>query len=183
MIYQYVVTLKNENNKYVDFISLLLCIISALFFLREQIVTSQKTIVYLIGFLFIAAVIVWNIYQVRKKKKSRVYYNRALFFAAIVWTTMPYFQWLVFVFGALGLLEFQVKFPFEIGFSNEKIVFNTFFKRKFKWSDFNNIILKDNLLTLDFKTNKVFQRETIDEDGEADEEEFNEYCRRQLITR
>ena len=39
---------------------------------------------------------------------------------------------------------------------------------------FNNVVLKDDLLTLDFKSNKLLQRETIDEEGDAEEDEFND---------
>jgi hypothetical protein len=41
--------------------------------------------------------------------------------------------------------------------------------------------LKDGLLTLDFSNNKVVQREIEDdEEDDADEEEFNNFCRNQL---
>ncbi len=180
MIYNYLVTLRNENRKYIDLLSLLLCSISALLFLRQQLITPQKTIVYLIGFLFVAVVVGRNIYLQRVRNQEQVSYNRALFFAAIVWTVMPQLQWLVFVFGFLGLFEFQAKFPLEIGFSDNQIVFNSIIKKKYSWKDLNNVVLRDNMLTLDFKNNKIFQKETIDEEGEADETEFNDYCRDRL---
>jgi hypothetical protein len=180
MIYNYIVTLKNENSKYIDIISFLLCSISALIFLREQLVTPQKTIVYLIGFLFLAVAVGRNVYLKRVRGQESVKYNRALFFAAIVWTVMPYFQWLIFVYGFLGLFEAQAKFPLEIGFTEKQIVFNSIIKRKYSWSDFNNVVLKDNVLTLDFKTDKIFQKEAIDEEGEADEDEFNDFCKQHL---
>jgi hypothetical protein len=180
MVYQYVVTLRNDTAKYIDLISIFLAGSSALLFLREQLITNHKTISYLIGFLFIAVVIIWNIYMIRSKKREKVYYNRALFFAALVWANMPYFQWLVFVFAFLGLAEYHAKFPLEIGFSDQQVVFNSLFKRKFSWEAFNNVMLKDNLLTLDFKSNRLFQRETIDEEGDAEEEEFNVYCKQRL---
>ena len=47
----------------------------------------------------------------------------------------------------------------------------------YHWNEFSNIILKDGLLTLDFKNNKLLQV-TIDETKMAvDENEFNEFCR------
>jgi hypothetical protein len=180
MVYTYLVTLRNENRKFIDLFSLLICSASALIFLREQLITSQKTIVYLVGFIFIAVLIARNLYLLRTNRPEKIAYNRALFFAAIVWTVMPDFQWLVFVFGFLGLFEFHAKFPLEIGFTDKQIVFNSLIKKRYTWQDFNNVVLKDNVLTLDFKNNKVFQKETIDEDGEADEDEFNEFCQKCL---
>jgi hypothetical protein len=101
--------------------------------------------------------------------------------AALVWMKMPYFQWLVFVFIILALLEYQAKYAIEIGFADNEIVFNSLFKKRYNWSAFSNIVLKDGLLTLDFTNNRILQREIEDdEEDDADEDEFNEYCRRQL---
>ncbi len=58
------------------------------------------------------------------------------------------------------------------------VVKKTFSNKKYPWQDFSNIVLKDNLLTLDFKNNKVVQLE-IEESG-VDEEEFNAFCREKL---
>jgi len=58
-------------------------------------------------------------------------------------------------------------------------VINSLIKKKYPWSDFNNVMLKDGLLTLDFKDNRLIQKEAIEEDGpDADEDEFNAFCRR-----
>lgn len=46
---------------------------------------------------------------------------------------------------------------------------------EYEWDQFSNIILKDNLLTLDFKNNKVLQLE-IDEKTAIDETTFNHFC-------
>ena len=45
---------------------------------------------------------------------------------------------------------------------------------EYQWSEFNNIILKDNLLTLDFKNNKLLQL-SISE-STVDEYSFNTFC-------
>ena len=43
------------------------------------------------------------------------------------------------------------------------------------WFEFNNVVLKDGLLTLDFKTNKLTQL-TINEVDMPPEKHFNEFC-------
>lgn len=45
-----------------------------------------------------------------------------------------------------------------------------------QWSEFNNIILKDNLLTLDFKSNKLLQLSIIGNESAVDEYTFNSFC-------
>jgi hypothetical protein len=156
-------------------------VLSLIFFVRELLRGGQTGFVYLIGVLFIAAVLVWNVYQSVYRGK-KVYYSRALLIAALVWMKMPYYQWLSFVFIILALLEYQAKYAVEIGFSDQEIKFNTLIKKRYRWNEFTNILLKDGLLTLDFVNNKILQREIEDDDDEdeADEKEFNDYCRRQL---
>lgn len=179
MIYQYVVILKNKNTKFIDIIGLLLSILSVIFFTRELVTSHQPGLAYLLGIIAIIAILVWNLVQSSKGKK--VYYSRALLVAALVWMKMPYFQWLTFVFIILALLEYQAKYSLEIGFSDKEIVINSLFKRRYQWAQFDNILLKDGLLTLDFTNNRILQREIEDdEDDEADEDEFNAWCRKQL---
>ncbi|MEP6728808.1 MAG: hypothetical protein ABJC98_23490 [Bacteroidota bacterium] len=179
MVYQYVVTLKNTSRKYTDTFSLLLLTISVLLFLREQYLSVNIKIPYLFGGLAIAVITGWNFY-LQKKKAKTVYYSSALFIAAIGWVTMPYLSWLFLPFALMGLFERQAKLPLEVGFTDTEIAMNTVIRKRYKWTDFNNIILKDDLLTLDFKNNRLLQRETIDEEGDAAEDEFNIYCREQL---
>ncbi|HQD11089.1 MAG TPA: hypothetical protein PLQ65_15565, partial [Flavihumibacter sp.] len=83
-------------------------------------------------------------------------------------------------FIVMGLLERQAKKNLEIGFDAEQIVFNNFPRKHYGWQDFSNIVLRDNILTLDYTDNRLFQRETIDEEGDADEDEFNAYCQTRL---
>ena len=181
MVYQYVVTLKNRYNRYIDLLGLLLSIFSVVLFAKELIISGQPIIAYLIGVVAVPVILAWNIVQAAKKKK--VYYSRALLVAALVWMKMPYLPWLAFVFIILALLEYQAKYSVEIGFSDDHIKINTLLKKKYQWYQFNNIILKDGLLTLDLTNNKVIQHEIEDDDdSEADEEEFNEYCKKQLAT-
>lgn len=46
------------------------------------------------------------------------------------------------------------------------------------WVEFNNIILKDDLLTLDFKDNKLWQLTIMEGGNEVDEGSFNTFCSR-----
>lgn len=181
MIYQYVVTLKNQQTRYIDILGILLSTASLLLFLLQLANGSGAGWAYIAGSVSIIGILGWNIYQSRFHQR-KVYYSRALLIAALVWMKMPYYQWLSFVFIVLALLEYQAKYSVEVGFSDNEVVLNTLLKKRYAWQHFNNIILKDGLLTLDFSSNKVLQKEIEDdEDDDADEDEFNEYCRQQLM--
>jgi hypothetical protein len=179
MVYQYVVTLKNQTHRYMDILGLILSVFSIVCFTLELVGSNSVSVAYLIGVVAVLGIVIYNLTQQAKKRK--VYYSRALLIAALVWMKMPYFQWLVFLFIILALLEYQAKYSIEIGFSDNEIVINSLFKKRYAWSAFSNIVLRNGLLTLDFTNNRILQREVEDdEDDDADEDEFNEYCKKQL---
>jgi uncharacterized protein (UPF0333 family) len=45
------------------------------------------------------------------------------------------------------------------------------------WEEFSNIIVKDNLLTIDFENNNILQVEIADAAVEINEQEFNTFCK------
>lgn len=156
-------------------IGFLLSVGSAVLFLRQLLIYGEFILSYIIGVTFITGMLVWNFIKSRKKN-SEIYYSKSLLIAGLVWMKMPYFEWLIFVFVALAFLEYQAKMPLEIGFSDSEIVFNSLFKKKYQWREFSNVMLKDGLLTLDFNNNKLYQKEIENEESEATESEFNEWC-------
>ncbi len=67
-------------------------------------------------------------------------------------------------------------------FSNEGVHLTRVFKTViFPWAKMDNVILKDNLLTIDFKTNKIIQVEILPNSPIIDETEFNLFCKENLI--
>ena len=180
-LYTYVVVIRNENRRYINWTGFLLSLLSALLFTLEMIESGRIILPLVIGVVFIAGVILYNIYRSRAENKE-ISYSKALLIAAIIWTKMPYGQWLIFVFVVLAFLEYQAKLPLEIGFSSKQIVFNSLIRKRYAWSDLSNVLLKDGMLTVDFQNNKLFQKLVDDGENEATEEEFNEWCRQHLVS-
>jgi len=179
MRYQYVVTLKRDNEKHIDVMSFCLCFLSVLALIFEQLSALHFNFFLSFAALIITIGLILNF--IAAKKRTPVRYKNWLLIAGLSWMGMPYLQWLSILFFIIAFLEYQAKYPLEVGFSTEMVVINTLFKKKIPWSDFNNVVLKDGLLTLDFKNNKLFQKEAIDDDEvDADEDEFNDYCEEQL---
>jgi len=179
MVYDYMVYINNDRSKYINTISQLLCFISACFFLAQQVKIGKQFYFYLASFCIIIAGLVWNRY-IFLKKNQVVYYRRMLVLAGATWLYMPFMQWLAAPLILLSLIEKHSKLPLEIGITNDRIVFNTLIKREFYWKAFNNVLLKDGMLTLDFKNNRLFQKETVDSISGIEEKEFNDYCQRHL---
>jgi hypothetical protein len=179
MHYDYVVTLKRDNARKTDLVSVLLLVFSILSFCYVQVKSGIS------GFLSISVVILFiglmfNIYLSRNGREMR--FRNWLLAAGIFWLGMPILQWLFILFIFFALLEAQAKYPLEFGFHSEGVVINSLFKKKFPWTSFQSVLLKDGLLTLDFKNNRLIQKEVLDDDEpDAPEDEFNDYCRSKLV--
>lgn len=176
-LYTYIIVLRSDSARYVNIVGFILTVGSAMMFVREMLFRNEVVVPYLLGVLFIVGLLLWNAFAYFRLDRE-IYYSKALLIAGLVWMKMPYFEWLIFVFPVLALLEYQAKLPPEIGFSSEHVLFNRLFKKKYAWSELDNVMLKDGLLTIDFKNNWLFQKEIDSGENEATEEEFNTWCRK-----
>lgn len=61
--------------------------------------------------------------------------------------------------------------------SEKMIRFPSFPIKKINWIDLYNLVMKDGLLTIDFKNNKIIQQMTDTHKTNVDEKEFNEFCK------
>jgi hypothetical protein len=180
MFYQYIVTLKRDNENQIDRISTSLCLLSVMAFVYTQLAAGQISFLFSLSAIAIASGTILNLLRIRKGQQG-IRFKNWLLIAAVTWIGMPHLQWLSIFFFILAFLEYQAKYPLELGFTAEGVVINRIIRKKYPWSAFNNILLKDGMLTLDFKNNKIFQRETMDEEEpDAEEDEFNDYCKEQL---
>lgn len=176
--FPYVVILKNTTDRPFTVLAILLNVASAVFFISDVIYNFHA--IRALAIAVMVGMLVWNYVNARKGNKPR--YNYVYLVTGLLWMGMPYMQWLFVPFMLLAILEHQVKFPLEIGFSEQQIVFNTLFRKKYKWDQLTNVMLKDGMLTMDFTNNRLLQREVEDDEDEDDtsEEEFNIYCSQQI---
>jgi hypothetical protein len=177
MVYDYVITLKKSDYKFVDQVSLLMLFFAVAVFGYSYYVHPKTGVHYLI---FVALVLLTSLFSFLKKSRTgSAYFRSPLLIAAVGWLALHNI-WMAILFAAAGLLERQVKFPQEIGFSENEIAFNSFPKRKLHWNEVSNAVIKDGLITIDQKNNRLFQKEIDSGVSPAVEKEFNEFCKRQL---
>jgi hypothetical protein len=132
-----------------------------------------------IGLLLVIFILLFvtrgNKFNYTDKKR---YAGTIFFLLAAVWI---YWQ----IYWAAALIIFIDIFfifstrKFEIKFADEHIIYPSFPVKKILWNELSNVILKDGLLTIDFKNNKILQAETEGDDL-IDEKEFNEFCKQHL---
>jgi hypothetical protein len=179
MHYNYVVTLKRDNARKTDLVSFLLLIFSFLAFSYMQVRQGFSGFLSISSLILLAGLLI-NLFASRKGKE--LHFRNWLFATGLLWLGMPELQWMFIPFIVFSLLEAQAKYPLEFGFYDGGVVMNALFKKKIPWTVLGSVILKDGLLTLDFKDNTLIQKEVLeDDDPDADEDEFNDYCRSKLV--
>ena len=178
MVYDYLITLKRPNYKIIDLVSQLLYLIAFATFIFFATKSAGIVNVYWLSALIIVVIF---LYLKIKAGTKRVYYTAGLAIAAITFAAGPNRNLLLFFFYVTCLLiEREVKFHKEIGLTENDIVFNTLFKKHYAWADMNNVLIKDGILTLDFKSNKLMQKEIEGDVSMEIEKEFNAFCKAQV---
>jgi len=177
MVYDFLITLKKPDFRNVDLISKIMNIFALLVFAFYFYHYPKSGAAYL--YFGIGIILSWLYTAITKRRKEHVYYRLSLFIGAVGWLLGPQKNiWMALLYGLAGLIEKQVKFPQEIGFSENEISFNSIPRRVLKWNEISNALIKDGLLTIDQTNNKLFQRE-IEGFVSADiENEFNAFCYR-----
>lgn len=133
----------------------------------------------LLGFYII---IFTGYYFLRSRKKSLETFSLIM---ALLYANF----WLKHV-GVIALLIFVAVFLFAtvvqkkkttVFFSAQGVQLTRIFKTiMYPWQQLDNVILKDNLLTIDFISNKIIQTEIAESDETVDEPAFNDFCFEQI---
>jgi hypothetical protein len=183
MKFDYLITLQRPSYKAINIISQLLIFIYLITYIQYNIVHGWPLATSWTSYIIpLVIIVLWIINKLQAgRKDSIVYYRLPLLFAALGWITDPlHFWWLGLVYAVVGFCERFIKFPNEIGFTKEQVIINSFPKKTFSWVDVENVMIRDNLFTLDLRNNKMIQKQ-LDEPIEADlEQEFNQFCKEQL---
>lgn len=180
---QFQIILKNEKVRLYDWFAIFIFILNSIglcFVIQNTTATFIKTNSKP---FFIGLAVVLFTYQffVLFSKSIAKYLNSFLitsFAISLYWALIGYW-WIGILTYALIILYTLSKRVLKVEVDKEKIRYPSFPAKTIKWNDLNNIILKDGLLTIDFKNNKIIQQ-LIHAIQMIDEKEFNEFCKQQL---
>ncbi|MGB4846261.1 MAG: hypothetical protein WBP16_17460 [Ferruginibacter sp.] len=179
----YSFTLKDNNKKgyklFVWFLFFLHIVAAGVFAINATDKNVQLSIYILLGF-FGLVVTLYLLFRKRKKAFETFSLTMALFYANF---------WLKHV-GAIALFIFAAVFLFVNYVQQKKTILQVtvagvHITRIFKivvyaWADIENVIVKDGLLTVDLKSNKLIQAEIAEDATVVDENAFNRFCAEQL---
>ncbi|GAB3417851.1 hypothetical protein [Niabella aquatica] len=149
-----------------------------LFFVQP--VAGEKKFNIVPAMIAVVLIILWDIYRY-KKKGSLQSIGILILLCGIFWINIgyPYLLLLDILLWALYMIS---KRKLVITADAAGIVYPSFPEKKIGWDDISHMILKDDILTIDHKNNKIYQH-IIEYTGKetVNEAEFNDFCRKQLI--
>lgn len=177
MVYDFLITLKKRNYRAVDQVSQFMYFFALIIFGYYYFHFPKTGAVYL---YFGAGIIFWWIFTIFKNHKNgQAFFRFGLLIGAAGWLAGPQTNiWMGILYAIAAFMEKQVKFPQEIGFSEHEVSFNSFPRKVLQWSKINNALIKDGLITIDQKDNKIFQKEIEGYVTVGIEKEFNDFCNR-----
>jgi|SRR6187401_117086 len=174
---QFELILKNEKEASYKRISILLIILNVVGILFITYLKDFRNW----GALIIAAIAVFAAFSsfYFRNKNEKAILTGAFILLSLAWIVAGY--WVVGVLNILFMILHTAALQKPIVSINEsRVLYPSFPKKKIDWQELSNLIIKDGLLTIDFKNNKIIQQQIADISATIDEKEFNDFCRQQL---
>jgi hypothetical protein len=173
----YIILLPNEKAGTYWFVTLIILLINCFIFssilIQEEIsikhISTMGTMISYLSLIF---------FLVKHYTKKLAAFRPEISFLilSLCWLLLGkiLFAACILCFAVIGFYTYR---QFKIKFTPDKILYPSFPNKTYLWSEVNNVMLKDNVLTIDLKNNKLIQA-VIDMEsaGEIDEKEFNEFC-------
>jgi hypothetical protein len=172
------IVLKNEKAKTYTTISWLIIALNFISFLYLGISGSVEKInqpFFAAGLLFCIF-----LFQLLVKKKNESEINKfSLSFSVVViaWIIMQ-FYWMAALNFFLFIFQDISRRRLVVLFFEDRIIYPSFPKRTIQWQELSQVILKDDILTIDLKNDKIFQNEIISDVNDA---ELNEFCSSHIL--
>ncbi|MCB0776857.1 MAG: hypothetical protein KDB99_11120 [Chitinophagaceae bacterium] len=169
-----------QNNKLLFYrrFSIFILVINLAILLFFTLTAENKT-ESLKGIIPVVIILAILIYMIIQKKYSTQFLNILFLIFTISWIINGYY-WLAGATLLFAILYNISARNFVIHIAAAEINYPSFPVTKIQWNELNNIILKDEVLTIDLKSNKLIQHSIGNANNSVNEEEFNEFCRQQL---
>lgn len=181
------ITVKSDEQKAIHIISSLLilsAVSSLMYFAFSYFFTEQLRNAAI--FLFVVCAIILIIWFVILFSKRYIPYRYAFFLCGLAFMfyypqpTAKYFLGGLYII--LGFIENIVRKPKTITVNDSGILFSGLPGKYFAWEKIGNMLIKDGLITIDFKNNKLYQKEIEGYTTKEIEQEFNAFTSSKIYT-
>lgn len=172
---EYNIEIKNEKVKTYRVLTFFIVALNVLFFISSAFDSGQRKS-SLISLGFILIYILYRFYKSKKDKHTFFFDEWIYFLLMILWVN----NYLIAIICLILFLTYTISLQKIIyTFDTSLIKQKNFPWKKYQWSELSNVILKDNMLTIDLKNNKIIQAEIMSND--LNEKEFNAFAQSQLV--
>jgi hypothetical protein len=178
--YPFVLVLANKERRAAHFISLVLIGITigtAIIYTATNLSPNRIALILLVILLVI--ILYFKLKRNLENGFPRLMWPIAM--AGLCWFQIPSGFFIGLVYLVAAIFEKQSHIPIEIGIDPSGITFNHFPQKFHEWNHVQHLIVKDGLVTIDYKNNKVFQKELANSITPEDEAAVNQYCRQFLL--
>jgi hypothetical protein len=171
--FTYLIELKDMQAKRKSNTGLLLSTLAVVIFLtRWQTAKENFYIDFIIAFIILAGLVYNRFFS---RGKTQIPY-RFFFIAAAAGLGLLYpFHFISVAYVILAIAEPTLTRRHTVEFSNDGVIVKSWKKDFYAWQQLQAAILKDGLLTLDFKNNRILQKEIAGE-NHINESDFNVWC-------
>jgi len=174
---QFDIVLKNDKIKSYRNIAMIVLLLNLaifiyLLFFDEYRYESASAI------LLVGIYVFMRLYFIKKYNQGNYLDQIIMFVLAGCWLGLQNYL-MVTALVILGILYHLTLQKIQFVFTPEKVTRFTFPAKEYDWNLFNNVVLKDNVLTLDFKNDKLIQAE-IENQKSINEQQFNSFVQSQL---
>lgn len=174
---QFEITLKNEKIKSYRSIALIILLLNLAVFIL-MLFYDEYRYEAASSILLVGIYIFMRLYFIKKYSQGNYLDQVLLFVLAGCWFGLQNY-YAVTALVLLGILYHLALQKLQIVFSNDKVIKMNFPGKEYSWELFSNVIVKDNILTLDFKNNHILQAE-IEQPKNLDEKKFNAFAKTKI---
>jgi hypothetical protein len=179
---QFTFTLKDNNQKAFNsffWFLLFLHVTAASVVVLNSADTSQKVIAVIV--IAVYCIVTAVFFLLKTKFKLSVYQSLVFGLMIVFWLTQAAWLPAIICIAAIVFAYKILKTKSTAVFSTQNITLTkSLFKKVYNWAVIENVVLKDNLLSVDFKNNQLIQVEIANESAPVDEKNFNQFCKLQL---
>jgi hypothetical protein len=178
---EYHLTLKNEKARWYTTIGMITIITNTLIFLYYSFSSSDSKIIISCGVCatIITGCFVLNAYLEKTGAGWKVEHYVLFLILTVQWIVLGHYEIAIMpiLFSFLSRIAGR---KLEVTIHRDRIAYPSFPLRNIMWADISNVILKDGILTIDLKNNKLIQQSIDEQQSRINEKEFNDFCNQQL---
>lgn len=160
--------IKKTDQRSLGRVTIFIGIIHAVIFLAAYIYRGLSVIPFITTTVALIVILLSAKFTLLKIMKDLLYLLFMLLWIYLDNYFMAMLNILLFIF------SYQSSQQMYFLFTKKNITRTGFFPKTYEWSSLNNVMLKDEVLTLDFKNNKMIQVESVE--PHVKEEYFNNFA-------